>query len=71
MTRAAQRLAGDDSRTVEEVVQELYRVALSRDPHDEELKATLAYVAGKDNRREAYEDIVWTLINSKEFLFNH
>ncbi len=70
-TGRAARLAGDDSRTVEEVVQELYRVALSRDPHDEELKATLAYVAGKDNRREAYEDIVWTLINSKEFLFNH
>jgi len=25
----------------------------------------------KDNQKVAYEDIVWALINSKEFLFNH
>jgi len=35
------------------------------------LKATLTYVAGKENRREAFEDVLWSLINSKEFLFNH
>ena len=25
----------------------------------------------KDNQKLAFEDIVWALINSKEFLFNH
>ena len=68
--RAAQ-LAADPSRSDEQKVRELYHVALSRSASDEELKATLAYLAGKENRREAYEDVVWSLINSKEFLFNH
>lgn len=61
----------EDSRPDDEKIQELYRVALSRNPSDDELKTTLTYLAGKTNRREAYEDVVWSLINSKEFLFNH
>ena len=68
--RAAQ-LAADDKRPDEEKIRELYSIAFSRDPDDRELKATLSYVAGKENRREAFEDVLWSLINSKEFLFNH
>ena len=67
----AARLASDASRSDEQKLDELYRVAFSRSPTDEELKTTLAYLSGKENRREAYEDVVWSLINSKEFLFNH
>jgi hypothetical protein len=67
----AARLAADANRTDEEKIRELYSIAFSRDPDDRELKATLAYVAGKENQREAYEDVLWSLINSKEFLFNH
>jgi hypothetical protein len=70
-TGRAATLAGDDARSDEQKVRELYRVALSRDPSDEDFKATLAYLSGKTNRREAYEDVIWSLINSKEFLFNH
>lgn len=64
-------LANDTNRSDREKVTELYRIALGRHPKDGELKATLAYLAGKENRREAFEDVVWSLINSKEFLFNH
>ena len=67
----AARLAADANRSDEEKIRELYSIAFSRDPDDRELKATLTYVAGKENRREAYEDVLWSLINSKEFLFNH
>lgn len=54
------------------VIEDLYRVALSRPPNDDEMKTALAYVAARaDNQRAAYEDLVWAVINSKEFLFNH
>jgi hypothetical protein len=64
-------MATDETRPDEVKITELYRVALSRVPTDAELKATLGHVSGKQNRREAFEDIVWSLLNSKEFLFNH
>ena len=64
-------LAADETRSDEEKIQELYSIAFGRHPDDRELKATLSYVAGKENRREAFEDVLWSLINSKEFLFNH
>ncbi|OUX51261.1 MAG: hypothetical protein CBE43_04555 [Rhodopirellula sp. TMED283] len=67
----AARLAADTKRSDEDKIRELYSIAFSRDPDDRELKATLTYVAAKENQREAFEDVLWSLINSKEFLFNH
>lgn len=64
-------LAGDQSRSVEAKVSELYLRGYSRPPRDDELQAALAYLAEKENPRHAYEDLVWSLINSKEFMFNH
>jgi hypothetical protein len=53
-------------------VRELYGTAFSRMPTDDELTTATKYVAGKADRvREAYEDLVWSVINSKEFLFVH
>lgn len=60
-----------DARTDVEKISELYMIAFTRQPSDQELKATVTYVSGKQNRKEAYEDVLWSLINSKEFLFNH
>lgn len=67
----AAKMATDESRGDDAKVRELYLIALSRPPTDRELKETLTYLAGKTNRREGFEDVVWTLINSKEFVFNH
>ena len=33
------------------------------------MKLLLAYVEGKKNKRQAYEDMLWALFNTKEFLF--
>jgi hypothetical protein len=68
--RAAKLAA--DPRGDQEKVRELYLIALSRPPRAEELAAATTYLGGKpDNRREAFEDLVWGLVNSKEFMFNH
>lgn len=60
--------AGRDDR---EIVEHLYLTAYARGPKEKELKTALDYVQGVEDRREALEDLAWTLINSKEFLFQH
>jgi hypothetical protein len=72
-TGRAPALAADVQRTDEQKVRELYLHAFSRLPTDEELKIALAHIAkaAPDQKQLAYEDIVWALVNTKEFLFNH
>jgi len=62
------REAGSDDAIIEEV----YLAALSRPPTDEERRAAAAYIArDKAARKQAVEDVVWAVLNTKEFLFNH
>jgi len=67
----AAKMAAESSDKDDEAITRLYKIALSRAPAEQELKAVMAYVAGKENRRAAMEDVIWSLINSKEFIFNH
>jgi hypothetical protein len=65
------RLA-DSKAMPEEIVNELYVSALSRLPSYEELQvALLAYSREKATRQTATEDVLWALLNSPEFVFNH
>ena len=68
--RAARLAAGD--KTPDQIVEELYLAAYSRPPNDEERKlATAAFTAAGATRRTATEDVLWALMNSAEFVFNH
>jgi len=61
-----------DTRPHSERIHELYLAALSREPGADELLVAEAYVTGAtDGVQQAYEDLVWALVNTKEFLFNH
>ncbi len=53
-------------------VEDLYLSALSRYPTDAEKKRTAEFLAkhGSDPQK-ALEDVLWAILNSKEFLFNH
>ena len=57
----------------EQIVEEIYLAALSRFPTAEEKQQTLAVLAesGETNRRLLVEDVFWSVLSSKEFLFNH
>jgi len=58
--------------TDNQVIAELFLATLSRLPTVRE--TTLLKVAFQESapkRREAIEDILWTLLNTKEFLYNH
>ena len=63
----------ESALTPEQIVNELYLAALSRFPTQSELlTAAAAFEAGeKPNRQHATEDILWALLNSPEFVFNH
>lgn len=78
----AERLA-KETKPLDARVRELYLAAFSREPRPEELKTALDYLAesrvdsaGKPMDpqragRENFQDLIWALINTKEFLFNH
>jgi hypothetical protein len=55
----------------EAVAEELYLVTLSRPPRPEELAKARDWLAGAADGREGAQDLLWALLNSKEFLFNH
>ena len=66
-------LVSDNERADQDKITELYYRAFSRPPTADELAAFLEHIGKfEDNRkREAYEDILWALVNTKEFMFNH
>ncbi len=69
----AARLAADP-RPAASKVEQLYRLAFSRDPTDDEVDECLAFVHPREaegRARQAYEDLIWALISTKEFQFNH
>jgi hypothetical protein len=65
-TRLAKLLAAFPEN--EAAVTELYLLVLAREPSDRELKIAQDYVASVGNRGEAFEDLMWSLLNSSEFL---
>jgi hypothetical protein len=70
-----------DTRPDDDKITDLYHIALSREPNADEVQFARAHLdkktAGKSSdeaykgKKEAYEDILWALLNTKEFLFNH
>ena len=53
------------------VIRMLYLRVLARKPTADEAKTCLDYVTETGDRHEAFEDILWSLLNSTEFLNNH
>jgi hypothetical protein len=54
-----------------EATAELFLAAFGRPPTDEESKAMTAALASGESREAVYHDLMWALLNSKEFSFNH
>jgi len=55
------------------IVESIYLASLSRYPTNREMSETLKIFAGTpaDKKRELIEDVFWSVISTKEFLFNH
>lgn len=63
------QLVQDEELTDPQRVTELYLWAFSRPPRDEELQFVLSHVESNENKQQAYEDLLWAIFNTKEFLF--
>ncbi len=64
-------LLAKDPRPDAEKVEELFLWAWGRKPSEKHLRLALANIeANGKNKKVAYENIVWALLNTKEFLFN-
>jgi hypothetical protein len=55
----------------QQIVEELYLSTLSRRPEPSEVQAALQHVQNSSDKRRAWEDVHWALLNAKEFLFRH
>lgn len=58
-----------------ELIEELYLASLSRVPTAEETEQAVKYLSGsgenEGGRAERSQDLLWALVNSKAFLYNH
>jgi hypothetical protein len=54
-----------------QVVEELFLATLSRLPESAESKAALEAVGRAADRRAGFMDVLWALINTREFILNH
>jgi hypothetical protein len=59
-----------DKVPVPKAVEELYLVAWGRRPSADEQKKAEGWVNSAPNTRDGLQDLLWVLINSREFLFN-
>jgi hypothetical protein len=65
----AARLAKDDTREAADLADTVYLRALCRRPTDAERERVVAHVAAATNRQQAWEDVLWAILNTKEFQF--
>lgn len=66
LSRLLDQQANDDP-----IVTEFYLATLSRNPDADELEFARQHISTSGNRTEGLADIVWALINSREFSTNH
>jgi hypothetical protein len=63
------------SLTDGEITRRLFLATLVHPPSKAEASQVLASIRnggrGKEARRHAFEDVLWSIFNSKAFLFNH
>jgi hypothetical protein len=67
--RVAQILK-DHSENVKRV-EEIYLVALGRLPTESDRTACLAYVEQRESTLKSFQDVLWSLVNTREFILNH
>ncbi len=61
----------DEGKTAEQAIETLYIRCLTRKPTAEELQQLTTLVNEAPDVQVGLEDVMWAILNSREFLFNH
>jgi hypothetical protein len=60
-----------EKKPTSEIIEDLYLTAYARHPTVAELQRITNLVERQKDQRQALEDVLWAIINTKEFMFNH
>ncbi|MFO0925821.1 MAG: DUF1549 domain-containing protein [Gemmataceae bacterium] len=60
-----------EKKTPPQIIEELFVRCLSRKPTAAEMSRLTAMVAAEKDVKQALDDVFWSLLNSREFMFNH
>lgn len=67
--RVARLLKSEQSAA--DIIDELYLATYSRNPTNSERETAARFLSETDDRKTALEDLMWSLLNSTSFVFNH
>ena len=54
-----------------QIIEEMYLRTLTRKPTEKEISSLAGVLATEKDPKLVLEDIFWSLLNSREFVFNH
>ncbi len=60
-----------EGQTPPQIIEEMYLRTLTRKPTEKEISALAGVLATEKDAKLVLEDIFWSLLNSREFVFNH
>jgi hypothetical protein len=60
-----------DKKPTAEMIDELYLMALSRPPTAAERRRLGEHIENAKDKQRAVEDVLWAILNTREFMFNH
>ena len=62
----------DAKKSPEEIISDLYLRTLNRAVSPDERQKLISYLGDKpEDKQKGLEDVLWALLNSQEFMFNH
>jgi hypothetical protein len=61
----------DENHSNEEIINELFLATLCRRPDEKEKETALQQMKMSAGRRDGFLDLLWALINTREFVLNH
>lgn len=69
--RIAELVGRLGDRSNKAILDDIYLAAFARYPTEKERKQSLDYIAKTPTPKEGFEDLMWAMLNTREFLFNH